>query len=97
MRKRVIRPAESLNREPAPAWLNLEGVAEIEISSEDAKNPIELALTPGAQGEWRAAEAGEQTIRLIFDTPQSLRRIHVVIDEPEHSRTQEFVLRWSDT
>ena len=47
-----------------------------------------------AQG-WRAAEPGPQTIRLVFDQPQRLRRISLVFEERETARTQEFVLRWS--
>jgi hypothetical protein len=36
-----------------------------------------------------------QTIRLIFDQPQPLRRIWLQFAETERERTQEFVLRWS--
>ena len=42
-----------------------------------------------------AAEPGVQTIRLIFDQPQRLRRISVVFEETENHRTQEFTLKWS--
>ena len=38
---------------------------------------------------------GVQTIRLIFDEPQKLRRILLVFKDTENSRTQEFVVRWS--
>ena len=44
---------------------------------------------------WRAADPGTQTIRLIFDEPQNLRRIWLVFEDSENARTQEFVLRWS--
>ncbi|MEO8392797.1 MAG: hypothetical protein ABI700_07375 [Chloroflexota bacterium] len=44
---------------------------------------------------WRAAQPGEQTIRLIFDSPQHLRRIRLLFLEREVERSQEFVLRWS--
>ena len=47
-----------------------------------------------AQG-WRAASPGTQTIRLLFDHPQKLKRIALVFEETETERTQEFVLRWS--
>lgn len=47
------------------------------------------------KGGWHAAEPGVQTIRLIFDQPQRLRRISVVFEETETVRTQEFTLRWS--
>jgi hypothetical protein len=45
---------------------------------------------------WRAADSGTQTIRLIFDQPQSLKRISLVFEETGTERNQEFVLRWSD-
>ena len=44
---------------------------------------------------WRAAQPGSQTIRLIFDQPQTLKHISLVFEENETARTQEFVLRWS--
>jgi len=44
---------------------------------------------------WRAAQPGEQTIRLRFDEPLRLQRIRLVFHEDEQGRTQEFVLRWS--
>ena len=47
------------------------------------------------EGGWRAADAGPQTIRLIFDEPQKLRRIWLVFEDGENVRMQEFVLRWS--
>ena len=43
----------------------------------------------------RAAKSGPQTIRLIFDEPQNIKRIQLIFEENERSRTQEFVLRWS--
>ena len=44
---------------------------------------------------WRAAEPGSQTIRLVFDQPQRLKRISLIFEEKGSERTQEFVLRWS--
>jgi hypothetical protein len=32
---------------------------------------------------------------MIFDRPQTLRRIWLVFEDSENARTQEFVLRWS--
>jgi len=75
-------------------WLDVEGLARVEVSSEDEGHPIEAALLPGRRGGWRAAHAGEQTIRVIFDRPQSLRRIALVFEEHEAERSQELVLRW---
>jgi hypothetical protein len=70
-------------------------IASVEISSEDSDYPIESALLMERQKGWRAANPGMQTIRLIFDEPQKLRRILLVFEDTENSRTQEFVLRWS--
>ena len=53
-------------------------------------------MTVGATG-WRAESPGEQTIRLLFEAPQKLRRIHLLFREEKEARTQEFVLRWSPT
>ena len=95
MRKRIIGHGP---REVAVAeqdWLDLERLAQVEITSEDAGYSIEAALIPGLGSGWRAAQPGEQTIRLLFDEPLRLRRIHLVFPEDEYERTQEFVLRWS--
>jgi len=58
-------------------------------------HPIESALRADEKGGWRAAEPGSQTIRLIFDNPQTLKRIWLAFEDNEVFRTQEFVLRWS--
>jgi hypothetical protein len=75
-------------------WLNIEELAEVEITSEDVAHPIESALQPGRSG-WRAASSGKQTIRLLFDSPQKIQRIWIDFVEPDTERTQEYVLRWS--
>ena len=95
MRKRPINPVQHETSLPEKEWLNLEELAQVEITSEDSAYPIEFALLQGAGSGWRAAQAGEQTIRLIFDQPQPLRRIWLLFVESEAERTQEFVLRWS--
>ena len=76
-------------------WLNLEELAEVEITSEDAAHPVESALVAGNTTGWRAAEPGDQTIRLLFNHPQQLKRIWINFVELETERTQEYVLRWS--
>ena len=95
MRKRLITPiagAPPIDRD----CLDVGSVALVEISSEDKAHPIESALLAGEKRGWRAAEPGPQTVRLVFDNPQRLRRIWLVFEETETQRTQEFVLRWSD-
>jgi hypothetical protein len=76
-------------------WLDLELLAQVEITSEDIDYPIESALIPGMGAGWQAGQPGEQTIRLLFDEPLRVKRIHLVFHEDEQERTQEFVLRWS--
>ena len=76
-------------------WLDLDRAASVEVSSEEKDYNIESALVSGGTQGWRAASPGTQTIRLLFDQPQRLRRISLVFEESETERTQEFVLRWS--
>lgn len=95
MRKRIIPSLRKETPPPGGDWLDLEPLAEVEVTSEDAAHPIESALLPGRSSGWRAAGPGEQTIRLLFAHPQRLRRIWLEFVEPATERTQEFVLRWS--
>ena len=94
MRKRLIAPIAH-DRVPLASGLDVTNLGTIEITSEDQAYPIEFALQPGDRRGWRAAEPGLQTIRLLFDHPQRLRRIWLVFEETEVQRSQEFVLRWS--
>ncbi|CAI4029721.1 Carbohydrate-binding protein [Nitrospira tepida] len=95
MRKRIIAEVQKESVSAEQEWLNVEGIAEVEITSEDAAHPIESALLGGRASGWRAAGPGKQTIRLLFDHPQRLRRIWMNFVEPGAERTQEYVLRWS--
>ena len=94
MRKRLINRKHNAEA-TEQAWLDLEGIALVEMTSEDNAFPIESALSQEINRGWRAAEPGAQTVRLIFDHPQSLKRISLVFVETEVARTQEFILRWS--
>jgi hypothetical protein len=95
MRKRLIGyPPKDVEVEEYD-WLDLERLAQVEITSEDVGYSIEAALIPGMGSGWRAAQPGEQTIRLLFDEPLRIKRIRLVFHEDAHERTQEFVLRWS--
>ena len=95
MRKHFITPAPPNARFESERRLDVSTAALVEVTSEEKNRPIESALTPGESKGWRASEPGTQTIRLIFDRPQRLKRISLVFEESETSRTQEFVLRWS--
>jgi hypothetical protein len=74
-------------------WLNVENVAAVQVTSEDPTFPIELVFSNS--GSWRAAKKGEQVIRLIFNEPQTLRRISLRFSETKIARTQQFTLQWS--
>jgi XRCC1 N terminal domain len=96
MRKRLITgPAPKTVPPRGEGWLDLERTAVVEVTSEDKDYPIESAFVSGEAAGWRAAAPGRQTIRLIFDTSQTLKHISIVFEENESARTQEFVLRWS--
>jgi hypothetical protein len=95
MRKRLITPIPQDAPHLDEGWLDLEHTAVVEVTSEEKEYPVEAALVAGELRGWRAAESGAQTIRLIFDQPQRLKRIALVFEETKAERTQEFVLRWS--
>ena len=94
MRKRIIVPHPT-TEVSNDHWLDLEALADVEVTSEAQSHPIECAIVPGEQGGWRASGPGDQTIRLIFKELQRLSRVLLIFDEHEVARTQEFVLRWS--
>jgi hypothetical protein len=95
MRKRIIGHGPREVTAVEADWVELDRLAQVEVTSEDVDHPIESALIPGAGSGWRAAQPGEQTIRLLFDEPVRLKRIHLMFQEDEQERTQELVLRWS--
>ena len=76
-------------------WLNVDALAQVEVTSEDAAHPIESGLIPGTESGWRAGQTGPQIVRLVFDQPQRIKRMHLEFHENELERTQQFVLRWS--
>lgn len=81
---------------PAGGWWDLtRRVAEVAVTSENPDYPVDSMLS-GAQ-EWRAAETGEQIIRLTFDGLQTVSRIFLRFVERDLERTQEFGLRWAGT
>ncbi len=95
MRKRIIEQSSKEPLLPEHGWLDLEALAEVELTSEDAAHPIESAIISGSGSGWRAQHPGEQTVRLLFDEPQRIRRIHLEFEEENLGRTQEFLLCWA--
>jgi hypothetical protein len=68
-------------------------LATVLVSSEDPQHPIDHVFDhrrgPGGS-RWIAGSPGVQTVILAFDTPQTIRRLVLEIEEPDASRTQEL-------
>ncbi len=104
MRKRVINwgtevpQAETPQAETPQAeacWFDLQSIAQVEVTSEDPRYPIEAAFDQRDRQGWRAATTGQQIIRIFFDEPQSIRRVSLRFEESKTERTQQFSLDWS--
>ncbi|MDX8398500.1 MAG: discoidin domain-containing protein [Mariprofundaceae bacterium] len=95
MRKRMIEELIEKDKDTDMQWLDLEKVAQVEMTSEQENYPIEAALVLDSDSFWQASIHGEQTIRLLFDEAQEIRCIHLLFEDKDEQRTQEFVLRWS--
>jgi hypothetical protein len=99
MRKRLMSPILH-DRLPFDGdGLDLANLGTVETTSEDEAYPIECALQEGERRGWRAAEAGPQIIRLLFDQPQRLKRIGLVFEETEFLLQREAKrksFRWAD-
>ncbi len=95
MRKRRIEQDNRKVSEMGHHWLDLENIAQVEMTSEDEAHPVESALVPGVGPGWRASGPGKQTLRLLFDEPQRIALIRLLFRDNNRERTQEFILRWS--
>ena len=95
MRKRlIVETIPETTSEPGP-WLDLENLASAEVTSENPDFPVESVFGSGSGSGWKAAGTGEQVLRLVFDQPQAIHRIHLEFTEATVERTQEFVLEWA--
>jgi hypothetical protein len=94
LRKQIIRPTPAI---PAlmPGEIDIAAVATVLVTSEAPEHPVDHAFDahrgPGGS-RWVAGESGEQAVILAFNTPQSIRRVALEIEEPEVARTQELQL-----
>jgi len=97
LRKQILTTHRTISGRGA-AEKDIAAVATVLISSEDPRHPIDYAFDgqrgPGAS-RWIAAQSGEQTLILAFDTPQTIRKILVEVEEREISRTQEMAVSLS--
>ncbi len=92
MRKSIITPDSGTTARIKDNWRELERIARVEITSENALFPIEHALGKTVTTGWKAATTVPQVIRVHFDEPMTIRRIHLRFVERAVERTQEFVL-----
>ena len=94
LRKHIVKAPPS-HPVPEPGEMDIAATATVQVTSEDPAHPIEHVFDtrrgPGGS-RWVAAEPGEQTLILAFDTPQTIHQTIVEAEELEVSRTQEFRL-----
>jgi hypothetical protein len=99
MRKEIVgQKAAAGETQTAAEWLDLTSIARVQLTSEDPAFPIENALSTNPtlnELGWRATSPGPQTITLLFDVPQRIRRIVVHFVERSMERSQEFLLHYS--
>ena len=92
LRKRVI-PKPSQGPLPLEGEISIADVATVQVTSEQTDHPIDHAfdLSRGPGGSrWIAGGPGEQSVTLVFDRPQTIRRIGIEVEELAVSRTQEL-------
>ncbi|MCB1876078.1 MAG: carbohydrate-binding protein [Chromatiales bacterium] len=94
MRKRLLSATKEPAIEDGGEWIDLNTLAEVEITSEDPGHPIESALLAGGGPGWRAGTPGRQVIRLLFSPVQRLTQVQLRFEERETVRTQQYALRW---
>jgi hypothetical protein len=99
MRKEIVgQKAAAAAGQTTAEWLDLTSIARVQLTSEDPAFPIENALSANPtlnELGWRATSPGAQTITMLFDVPQRIRRIVVHFAERNMERSQEFLLRYS--
>jgi hypothetical protein len=89
MRKYIIDQEVKKTTATDERWLDLEQMAQVELTSEDPDYPFEGALAEGGK-EWRASQGGKQRIRIIFNEPQKISHIQLLFEETRQDRTQEL-------
>jgi hypothetical protein len=95
VRKRIIDSTRGGGAPRSNGWLDLEQIATVEVTSEDISFPVEAVFQSNENAGWRAAQDGEQLLRIIFDEPTTIHRMHLYFVESEIERTQEFTISWS--
>ena len=75
--------------------MDVDSIATVMVTSELAAHPVENAFDgqrgPGSS-RWVSETGGEQTLKLAFDAPQTIRSVGLEIEETGENRTQELQL-----
>ena len=94
LRKQILK-ATPANPVPPPGEIDIAAVATVQVTSEASDHPVDHAFD-GSRGpggtRWIAGEPGDQTLILVFDAPQTIRRVLLEVEEHEIARTQEVQL-----
>ena len=92
------RPHEATPHVAYADKISVPSLGTVFLSSEEKDHPIDHVFDsnrgPGGT-RWIAAQPGVQTIIVAFDSPQTIHQVHLEIEEPEISRTQELQLSLS--
>ena len=92
LRKQIV-PRRSRDSLPLEGEISIADVATVQVTSEEADHPIDNAFDhdrgPGGS-RWVAAGPGEQMLILLFDRPQTIRKIGLEVEEVAVNRTQEL-------
>ena len=92
LRKQVIsKPSQGPF--PLEGEISIAEVATVQVTSEQTDHPIDNAFDsnrgPGGS-RWIAGAPGEQSVTVVFDSPQTVRWIGIEVEELAVSRTQEL-------
>jgi hypothetical protein len=91
LRKQILTTSPASPRRATEK--DIAAIATVLVTSENPHHPIDNAFDdqrgPGGS-RWIAAQSGPQTLILAFDVPQRIRAVHVEIEEPDVTRTQEM-------
>jgi hypothetical protein len=103
LRKQIIPTpgsagADSPRQIVDPDTKDIAALATVLVTSESPDHPVDH-LFDGRNGRggtrWIASAAGEQTLILAFDTPQTIREVTLEAEELQTSRTQALTLALS--
>ena len=84
MRKRQIALTPQTDVLSGQVWMDIDRNASVEVTSEENGYPIESALIGDENRGWRAASSRTQIVRVVFDEPQTLRRVQLVFEDSEN-------------